>query len=375
MIAASRLHFSARIINRLSTVFLLGLITVMASACSTTPARPSAVVSDYKPPAKGGIEVFYATDRHGSSDASEIFNGERGEISFGVAQVGIPPRHKMGEHESPSLLKLETKPDPAKHILIRNIDSLETGDFVTLLRDAVDRSPGKQIMIFVHGYNVGFREGIRLLGQFAHDLKFEGPVVLFSWPSQGDLTGYTIDETNVQYATTHFSKLLKEMLEYTPAEDINLVAHSMGNRILVRGLLDLSREIPPKKLKLFKEVVMIAPDIDADVFRQGLAPKLQQTGIPLTLYASSSDNAILASKVVHGYPRLGDAGDHLVIIDGIDTIDASGAGGALGHSYFAEDRRIMADIFSLLQTGQRANRRFGLTPKTSRGRRYWALRE
>ncbi len=367
--------FSSATARPFAHLVLLSLLLWLSGCATTSSSDTSAVVAHYTPPGPGGIEVFYATDRQRSSDETEIFNGERGQIEFGVAQVGIPPEHRMGEHERPSMMKLERAADPEKHIVVRNIDTLKTDDFVALLRDAVNRSPSKQIMIFVHGYNVGFREGLRILGQFAHDLKFEGPAVLFSWPSQGSLTGYTVDETNVQYATTHFTELLKAMLEYTPAEDINLVAHSMGNRILVRGLLDLSRELPASKLKLFKEVVMIAPDIDADVFIQDLAPKLKKTGIPATLYASSSDRAIMASKVVHGYPRLGDAGANLVIIDGIDTIDASGAGSTLGHSYFAEDRRIMADLFSLLQTGQRADRRFGLTPKIKSGRRYWVLRE
>lgn len=47
-----------------------------------------------------------------------------------------------------------------------------------------------------------------------------------------------------------------------------------------------------------------------------------------------------------------------IIQNGVDASDVSA--GLLGHSYFAEDRCIMEDIFALLQTGQRADNRFGL---------------
>ena len=65
-----------------------------------------------------------------------------------------------------------------------------------------------------------------------------------------------------------------------------------------------------------------------------------------------------------------------MVVEGMETIDASNAsGGLLGHSYYAEDRRIMEDIFGLLQTGQRADQRFGLEAKDSNQGRYWTFRK
>jgi esterase/lipase superfamily enzyme len=126
----------------------------------------------------------------------------------------------------------------------------------------------------------------------------------------------------------------------------------------------------------FREIVMIAPDIDAEVFRRDLAPRLSRTGIHTTLYASSKDRAMRASKVFHGYTRAGESGEELVLVEGVETIDASDvSGGFIGHSYFAEDRRIMEDIFALLQTGERAEHRFGLQSVTTPQGRYWTLRK
>jgi len=205
-------------------------------------------------------------------------------------------------------------------------------------------------------------------------------VLLFSWPSQGSLTGYTIDETNAEWAEADFVQLLTTLLETIQEQNIYqniyLVGHSMGNRIIGRAIMALASDRPDDDLTVFREIVMIAPDIDADVFRLDMAPRLARTGIHVTVYASSNDRALMASKAFHGYPRAGETGEGLVVVSGLETVDASDvSGGLLGHSYFAEDRRIMEDIFALLQTGKRADDRFGLKALEFNGMRYWTFRK
>jgi esterase/lipase superfamily enzyme len=257
-----------------------------------------------------------------------------------------------------------------------DLRKLSRKEFAARLGRAIEAAPDHKLMIFVHGYNQGFPDASRKVAQFADDLKFTGPVVLFSWPSQGSLTGYTVDETNAEWAETHFVELMSDLLEQIPVQNIYLVGHSMGNRILGNAMITLSAERLESDLMLFREIIMIAPDIDADVFRNDMAPRLARTGINVTLYASSKDRALMASKAFHGYPRAGDSGEALVVVDGMETIDASDAsGGLLGHSYFAEDRRIMEDIFALLQSGQRADERFGLEARDSGAGRYWTFRK
>jgi esterase/lipase superfamily enzyme len=167
-----------------------------------------------------------------------------------------------------------------------------------------------------------------------------------------------------------------ELLDYIPVRNIYLVGHSMGNRIIGRAMTELAGDRLESDMLLFREIIMIAPDIDAGVFRNDIAPRLARTGIHVTLYASSNDRALLASKAFHGYPRAGESGEGLVVSDGVETIDASDvSGGLLGHSYFAEDRRMMEDIYALLQTGQRAGARFGLEEVDTRAGRHWTFRK
>ena len=355
-------------------IILTAMLAAILSGCGLVvkPDTAKAVT----PPEPRQFPLFYVTNRAPDSDGNDYFSSARGDINFGTATVSIPPGHVMGRHEEPSLLKFETGLDPNKHIKLHDVTRLSSDDFSERLGRAVESSPDRKLLIFVHGYNVTFTEATRSVAQFAADLKFNGPVVLFSWPSQGSLTGYTVDETNAEWAQSHFLELMTALLERIPVQHIYLVGHSMGNRIIGRAMTTLANERLESDMLRFREIIMIAPDIDAEVFRMDMAPRLARTGINLTLYASSSDRALLASKAFHGYPRAGESGDGLVVIEGLETIDASDAsGGILGHSYFAEDRRMMEDIYALLQTGQRADQRFGLEAVDSSGERHWTFRK
>jgi len=356
-------------------VILLAILSLlMLGGCSIGGgAKPQA--SAPAPEARL-IDLFYVTDRAPDSDATEFFSGTRGDLSYGISRINMPPGHIMGQQEEPSLLKLEWNSDAGKHINVHDVRPLGRNEFASRLGKAIEASKGNKVMVFVHGYNEPFPEISRRVAQFADDLKFSGPVVLFSWPSQGSLTGYITDETNAEWAQSHFLEMLTILLEQVPAQSIYLVGHSMGNRIIGDAMITLAGDRLESDLIRFREIIMIAPDIDADVFRRELAPRLSRTGINMTLYASSKDRALLASKAFHGYPRAGDSGQSLVIVDGMETIDASdAAGGLLGHTYYAEDRRIMGDIYALLQTGQRADDRFGLEAIDTAQGRYWTFRK
>lgn len=62
-------------------------------------------------------------------------------------------------------------------------------------------------------------------------------------------------------------------------------------------------------------------------------------------------------------------------MDGIETIDASTVDTSLvGHGYFAERVSVIADMFYLIQNGERAAKRFGLQAIDNPGGRYWVFK-
>jgi esterase/lipase superfamily enzyme len=122
----------------------------------------------------------------------------------------------------------------------------------------------------------------------------------------------------------------------------------------------------------FTEVILTAPDIDADVFRQ-VAAAFRRAARRVTLYASERDRALLASHKVHGYPRAGDGGRNIVVVPGIDTIDASALEtDFLGHSFFGSNDSVISDLFYVLR-GHAPKGRSRLRPRESPAGSYWAF--
>ena len=157
--------------------------------------------------------------------------------------------------------------------------------------------------------------------------------------------------------------------QHSGAERIHIVAHSMGNRAVCDALKSLSND-PATKLR-FNHLVLAAADIDADTFRE-LAAALQRVSGHITLYESSKDRALQASKTIHGNPR---AGEPLLVIPGVDTIDASAIDtDFLGHSYFSDNWPLLSDIHSILQKDDPPNARFGLMEMDSPQGKYYAFR-
>ena len=149
----------------------------------------------------------------------------------------------------------------------------------------------------------------------------------------------------------------------------------MGSRGLTRALQQLMVERPDLRGR-FREVILAAPDIDADVFRRDLAPALRQAGQRVTLYASSNDLALKASKGIHGYARAGDSGDGLMLLPGIETIDASGVDeSVVAHTYFIKSGPVIRDILELLRRGLPAGQRAGLVGERDVRGPCWRFRD
>lgn len=353
-------------------ILLLILITSLLQSCGDVAKMEA------KKPNYAVMDVFYATDRKAKDTTvpKERYGAERGPLEYGQLKISIPREHRMGEIESPSILKLEFKEDPEKHISLLEIAVLDSEAYFTLLSDKVRSSTQKNAFIFVHGYNVTFENAAKRTAQIAYGLGFDGAPVFYSWPSHGNTAKYTFDEANIKWAQTDIEHFLKEFTEKSDADNIYLIAHSMGNRALTRAYASLMNK-HPKLASRFQEVILAAPDIDADVFKREIAPAMIQAGNPITLYASSHDIPLKASKTVHGgHPRAGDSGEDIIVMDGIESIDASKVKTSfLGHSYFADEQSILSDMFYIINNNLRADQRSGLANVKHDQGQYWQFKQ
>jgi esterase/lipase superfamily enzyme len=347
-----------------------------ASPASGAPERGGAIGESGRigaaAPSNAGrytvVPVFYATDRKHVGD-DEYFSGARGELRFGTVRVSIPDDHKLGELEKPRWWRLEFRPDPARHVMVLGLDETDEIAWKSQLRASLKNAGRDDILLFIHGYNVSFVDAARRAAQFAYDLNFKGVPALYSWPSEDRTVSYTIDENNAHWTLEDFEKTFRILLQESGAATVHAVAHSMGNRVLTEGIRRISADLGKPGWARLRELIFAAPDVDADTFRK-FAETFRKSADRLTLYASSADKALEASQKIHRYDRAGDSGDGILIVDGVESIDASAVDTSLlGHSYFGDNRSVVSDIYNMLQApGKSASERFGMRKReTPRG--------
>ncbi len=302
------------------------------------------------------VQVYYATDRSpsGSQDPNKFYGNGRHKIQFGICEVSIPEKHRTGELEKPSLWKLEFRENPEKHVVLMSVKPMAGYDFLRTLKSDIQNASQQEAFIFIHGFNVTFQDAARRTAQIAHDLNFQGAPIMYSWPSKGRPTEYVADRTTAEWSESHVAQFIEAVAHESGAKRVHLIAHSMGNRLLTRAIRQIVNSPFSGTVPRFNQIILTAPDIDAEVFREQIAPKIVQATDRITIYASSHDKALLASKTVNGAPRLGQGGRHLQQFpeyEKIEVIDASDVDTSLfrmGHSYFSDKATILTDISKVL---------------------------
>jgi esterase/lipase superfamily enzyme len=217
-----------------------------------------------------------------------------------------------------------------------------------------------------------FGDALRRTGQLAFDLGLRHVPIAYSWPSQGTVFGYVADRTTVAWTARHLSGFLTELSQNLAAPAaIHLIAHSMGSDALTAALLAIRAQIPAGP-EPFAQLVLTAPDLDAAVFERDLGPQLIGTASRTTLYASSRDEVLSISKRLNAHRRAGDSDDGIVLVPGMDSIDASNVSTGFGHSVFGDVRSVVEDIATLLTTGLGPTDR-NLLPQGLPPKRWWAF--
>lgn len=323
------------------------------------------------------VRIFFGTDRKLNEGAApeDLFGSLRGEgTTYGVCDVNIPPEHRLGRMERPHWWKFEFSEDVARHIVLLEVRPLEPVDFASSLKKRVNDSSERDVLVFVHGYNVTFGEAARRTAQLAYDLPFSGAPVLFSWPSDGKVERYLGDCDDATWSVPHLEEFLNNVIAWSGAAKIHLIAHSMGGLALVNALVAMAARHEGRTL--FNNIILAAPDIDRDIFISQILPQMtgSRLSVRTTLYASSHDRALQVSRKIRGpIPRAGEGGEDIVVAQGLDSIDASRVPtDLLGHGYFASTKDLLIDIYHLLANNLPPSNR-GLRPRMKQELKYWIL--
>ncbi|MEN0001908.1 MAG: alpha/beta fold hydrolase [Pseudomonadota bacterium] len=317
-------------------LIVVGLIVGLVSGCASQPTLLLDAATAGLGLGEAEEEILYATVRSPSEDGQLIYGGDRaGSPSYGSVSVRIPPDRQQGEINYPS-----GRVNPQRDFIATRIAPMGSAQAFQTVLDARltqtgDPRPG--LSLFVHGYNTDFAEGVFLNAQIVHDFNAPGVPVHFSWASAGLPQGYLYDLESANIARDDLALLISQLAS-TRAEELMLVAHSMGGMVLMEALRQLGLEGRSDVLSRISAVVLAAPDIDIDVFEEQLRA-LEPRTFPMLVFVSRRDPALRVSSRLRGRaPRVGDGSaiERLVRAN-IDVIDLTEINGnrRLEHTKFA----------------------------------------
>lgn len=344
-----------------------------------SPPPPPPAPAPAMPPPGGGtaaeekkdgfdiVPIYYGTDRAEAATEKRLDYGpNRGrKLILGQALVTVPKTHVQPQIERPWAIKIpyfditlyEEDEDPDKHFTMKELKAQTREELLALVRARLAKSERfkDHAIVFVHGYNTTFDNGIYRTAQIAYDLKFDGAAFHYSWPSGGGLSSYTYDRESSGQSVPYMREFFDLVIKESGAKKVSVIAHSMGNQPALQVLRDIKSSSPPGVV--ISQIILAAPDVDRDNF-ENIAKEISGLASGITLYAASNDFALNASRRFHGgVPRAGDVptGGPLVL-PGIDTIDVTAVSTdsfGLNHSGYAENNALINDLQLLIQTGER----------------------
>jgi esterase/lipase superfamily enzyme len=179
----------------------------------------------------------------------------------------------------------------------------------TGLRSASDLKQGR-VLLYVHGYRERIDSSSKDTVQIAALTAFEGPVIHYSWPSQGRLLSYAVDETNMYWDERNFRNFLQKLATQEWVKEIVIVSHSLGARLVIPAVEFVDRNSSNADSSNISNIILAAPDVDRqdferDIIEEVLSARRVNNDRRITVYASLKDKALALSRSLHGYPRLG----------------------------------------------------------------------
>jgi esterase/lipase superfamily enzyme len=319
------------------------------------------------------ITLWYGTNRklNDAGDAAQGFSSERDDaVHYGTCKVFVPKSHMIGSVGSTWIRRLLKGADD--RLKLTEIRSLQRDPFWSSVREYLASLPGdeRHALIFVHGYNVSFEAAALRAAQIGCDLAINGIMAFFSWPSRGSLKGYAADASSIEATEPYLTKFLSDLVERSGATKVHLVAHSMGNRGVLRAVSNLVKAGWSQK---YGQIILAAADVDTGTFGN-LSAAYVSSALRTTMYVSALDRAVEASRWIYDSPRIG-LSPPVCVFSGIDTVSVTNVAlSFLGHGYVAESRAVLTDIHDLIIDNADPSKRFGLRRLTNpSGQTYWEI--
>ena len=257
-------------------------------------------------------------------------------------------------------------------------------NFMSELKD----SPYRQMLLYIHGYSNMpedvFKAAIEFQQLCDSASREEVLVVPVIWPCDGDfgiVQDYWDDQKSADASAPAFARALCRFIEWRESKlnnpdispclkRINMLAHSMGNRVLRETLChwnsyDLADGVP----LIFRNTFLVAADIENESIHRGEKGELIcDASRNVVVYFASDDLALRSSKAANlknkiASRRLGHSGpENMELTPGnvyiVDCDDINNEYDLKGHTYFRSGRTfgqpgvVFSHIFECLQKGR-----------------------
>lgn len=250
----------------------------------------------------------------------------------------------------------------------------------------LQKSTAKQLLLYIHGFsNLPepdiFPRAAKLQSLFDQKEKDLVEVIPIIWPCDDDkgiIKDYWDDQKSADQSAFSFARALQHFMKWRNQQDeaapclkrINVLAHSMGNRVLRETLAkwdqyDLASGVP----LLFRNTILMAADVVNETLEKNERGSLiSHASRNVSVYFASDDLALRSSKISNlknkvASRRLGHTGpeDMNKVHTNVYAIDCDNFNNAYdmpkGHSYFLEDDKkrpgqVFEHLFNTIKTGR-----------------------
>jgi pimeloyl-ACP methyl ester carboxylesterase len=204
------------------------------------------------------------------------------------------------------------------------------------------------VLVFLHGFNNTFEDVAKRAAQIGADLGVPpNDMFLFSWASMNSIPTYPIDEATIDASEVFLKQFLGTVIKAAHGRTIHIIAHSMGNRAMLRVANEIAAETKPGQPKPFGQIFLASADVDSELF-DDLGAAFTKIAHRTTIYLSPYDFAVYASTHIHDYPRVGCGSVPQSWVPGIESVVSTLPDEIPGHAYIAERIPLLNDVKNLI---------------------------
>ena len=284
-------------------VYTIGLRTMLEHAESLTFRRMAVTSVE-----EDAFRFFYATNRKPGDPQGGVKQRYRSQressLKFGSFDTRIEPSLGLGIIIDPSKWFLN------EEIQLLRINNLQRQAFIEQLRKQVDASPERSLLLVVHGFREAYPSALRKTAFLAHVLDINTPVLLFDWPGdQGSsLRGYRRARSVASESGAELAETIRLVLEEVQPDRLWLMANSMGGQVVVKAFSELYQDAEYADSQTeIENVILTAADVDHASFNETFKQQIKALSENITVYVSSNDRALFASRLINRGRRLGES--------------------------------------------------------------------